>query len=190
MNTLILTDKQLQVVNDALNFYARIGIGQFEEIKEHPTFQKLTDEICRPKHVPKIGDRTPQGEILEIKGNKALINGSVDRNGFWTNKKKWINIKDVELSTDYGIYHHIRELADDNLNIARGLLTGDNMHKNASYSINNSKVDETCRIAFDIHQVIRHEKWKRNPKRSEMTVDSSVSQLSSEPMATCEIIDE
>jgi hypothetical protein len=46
------------------------------------------------------------------------------------------------------------------------------MTRNGSWGIHHPSVDDTCRMAFDIVQVIRHERWKRNPNRSTMTVDS------------------
>jgi hypothetical protein len=48
------------------------------------------------------------------------------------------------------------------------------MHQHASWGIYNEDVHDTCRIAFDIIQVIRHERWKRNPERSSATVDSHI----------------
>lgn len=83
MNRLELTDEQLWLVQEALDFYARVGIGQFDAIKDHPTFQRHLENICRPKKEPEVGDKTPQGEILEIKNSKALINGSVGKDGRW-----------------------------------------------------------------------------------------------------------
>ena len=45
---------------------------------------------------------------------------------------------------------------------------------NGSWGIHHPNVDDSCRLAFDIIQVIRHEFWKRNPNRSNITVDSSI----------------
>jgi hypothetical protein len=176
MNTLHLTDEQLHLVQSALDFYSRIGIGQFEQIKDHPSFQSHLEEICRPKRDPQVGDRTPQGAILEIKEGKALINGSVDKKtGHWCSKPAWKKLKDVKLSTDYGRYHEIRKSVDSCLVQPRNLLIQDpTMPQHGSWGIYNESVDDTCRIAFDIIQVIRHERWKRNPKRSDMTVDSHI----------------
>lgn len=50
----------------------------------------------------------------------------------------------------------------------------DNKGLNYSYGIHNQEVDDSARVAFDILQVIRHELWKSNPNRSQITVDSSV----------------
>jgi hypothetical protein len=175
MNTLKLTDEQLSIVQQALDFYSRIGIGQFEKIKDHPTFQKFLYELCIPKKEPEVGDKTSQGEILEIKDGKALINGSIGKDGFWNKKKEWKKLKDVKLSTDYVRYHQLRDEADRAFLQPRNILINDiTMPLHGSWGIYNNNVDDSCRIAFDIIQVIRHERWKRDPKKSMMTVDSSI----------------
>ena len=76
--TIECNKKQLQLIQRALDFYSRVGIGQFTEIKNHPTFENHLYKVCAPDKTPEVGDRTPQGVILEIKDGKALINGSVD----------------------------------------------------------------------------------------------------------------
>lgn len=174
MNKLEVNDEQLQLIQNALDFYARVGIGQFNVIKEHPTFEKILEDHCRPKKKIEVGDKTPQGEILEIKDGKALINGSV-KDGKWNEEPEWKDVKDVVLSTDYALYHTIQDNVDDMLLFPRnGLLCDNILTKHASLGIHNKKVDKTCRMAFDIVQVIRHEYWKKNPKRSNMTVDSHI----------------
>jgi len=35
-----LNSNQLRLIQRALDFYPRVGIGQFEVIKEHPTFER------------------------------------------------------------------------------------------------------------------------------------------------------
>ena len=176
MNTLHLTDEQLWIVQRALDFYSRIGIGQFNEIKDHPTFERHLEDYCRPKRDPQVGDRTSQGEILEIKNGKALINGSVDKKtGHWCKKQEWKKLKDVKLSTDYSRYHQIRDNVDQCLIQPRNMLITDStMNGNGSWGIHHPSVDDSCRVAYDIVQVIRHESWKRNPNRSYMTVDSHI----------------
>lgn len=174
MNKLELTDEQLWLVQAALDFYSRVGIGQFNVIKEHPTFEIYLEEVCRPTKEPEVGDRTPQGEILEIKNGKALINGSVDKKlKRWCDKQEWKKLKDVKLSTDYSRYHRIRDNVDMMLVQPRNMLINDTtMNSNGSWGIHHPSVDDSCRMAFDIVQVIRHEKWKNNPDRNTMTVDS------------------
>jgi hypothetical protein len=46
--------------------------------------------------------------------------------------------------------------------------------KNGGWGINHPNVDDSCRDAFDLVQVIRHEFWKKNPNRSDITVDSHI----------------
>lgn len=128
MATLTVTEKQLQLIQKSLDFYSRVGIGQFDAIKDHPTFEK---------HLHKE---------FEIDGE-----------------------------TDYTRYHAVRDSADNVIFQARNILYNDNsLSRNGSWGIYNKKVDESCREAFDLIQVIRHEFWKKNPKRSRITVDSSV----------------
>lgn len=174
MNNLQLTDEQLNVVQRALDFYSRVGMGQFTVIKDHPSFQEFIYKICTPNKTPEVGDRTPQGKILEIKNGKALIDGSV-KDGKWCEEKVWKKLKDVELSTDYSRYHQIRDDVDRLLTGPRNMLINDiTLPTHGSWGIYNPSVDKSCRIAFDIIQVIRHEKWKRNPNRSSVTVDSHI----------------
>ena len=113
-------------------------------------------------------------KVLEIKNGKALINGSgVD--GRWDKATEWKKLKDVKLSTDYEKFHNIRENIDTQLTAARNLLIQEPSHpRNGSWGIHNEKVDETCREAYDLIQVIRHEFWKADENRSNMTVDSSI----------------
>lgn len=174
MATLEVTNEQLQLIQRALDFYSRVGIGQFTEIKDHPSFEKALEKACRPIKDPEVGDRTPQGKILEIKDGKALINGSV-KNGRWNKAKQWKKLENVELSTDYTKFHHIRDIVDDRLTECRNLLIQDyNLSRNGSWGIFNTEADDSVRVAYDLVQVIRHEFWKANPKRSSVTVDSSV----------------
>lgn len=175
IGTLTLTGEQLRLLVRILDLYSRIGIGQFHHIKDHPTFEKHLYDLCIPDKIPEVGDHTPQGEILEIKNGKALINGSVVK-GRWNKKKQWKKLSNVKLSTDYNKYHSIRDTVDMYLLSARNLLYGNEKFNtlHGGWGIYNPKVDESCRIAYDIQQVIRHEIWKNTKDRSEHTVDSSV----------------
>jgi len=129
MATLNVTEEQLRLIQKSLDFYSRVGIGQFNAIKDHPTFER------------------------------HLHNEFKDDNG----------------KTDYGKYHPVRDEIDTTLNVARNMLYNDSsIGKNGSWGIHNPKVDDSCRDAYDLIQVIRHEFWKQNPNRSSATVDSSV----------------
>jgi len=124
-----LNSNQLRLIQRALDFYSRVGIGQFEVIKEHPTFERhLSNEL-------------------------KLMNGK----------------------TDYNRFHQVRDSVDAMLVQPRNMLIQDPTHpRNGSWGIHNIKVDESCREAYDIIQVIRHEFWKADETKSNITVDSSV----------------
>ena len=175
MATLEVTNEHLQLIQRALDFYSRVGIGQFTEIKDHPSFEKSLEKACKPKKDPEVGDRTNQGTILKIKRGHALISGSVAVDGKWNEAHEWKKLKDVKLSTDYGKYHEIRDNVDNRLAECRNMLIQDwSCGRNGSWGIFNEEADDSVRVAYDLVQVIRHEFWKTNPKRSSVTVDSSV----------------
>lgn len=175
LNALYLTDEQLWLVQRALDFYSRIGIGQFNEIKDHPSFERRLHEAFRLKEGPvEVGDKTPRGEVVEIGPKRKWIKTK----GTWGNGeevKKWTDVENVTHSTDYSRFHATRDAVDSALTYPRNLLIQDmSMPQHGSWGIYNPSVDDTCRMAFDIVQVIRHEKWKINPNRSEVTVDSHI----------------
>jgi len=170
MATLEVTEKQLRLIQKALDFYSRVGIGQMWAIKEHPTYEGVLREKLRPKKSIEVGDRTEQGEVVKITKNRIQTKGT------WGAKEelRWFPKKQVKLSIDYNQFHSIRDIAEKQLSIGRNMLLQEELHESASYGIFNPNVDESCRVAFDIIQVIRHEFWKRDPNRSDITVDSSV----------------
>ena len=172
--TIECTEKELKLINNALDFYSRVGVGQFSEIINHPTFQKNLYENCIPKKDPEVGDRTPQGEIVEIKDGKALISGSIYKEtGHWHNVQEWKDLNDVKLSTDYNEFHKLISFAEESLYHARNILYGDNtMGKNGNWGIYHPNVDDSCKIAYHLHQVIRHELWKQQENPTLYTVDS------------------
>jgi hypothetical protein len=170
MPQLTVTDEQLHLIQKALDMYSRIGIGQMWAIKEHPTFENVLRDKLRPKKELEVGDSTERGEIVEIKKKTVKTKGSWSKG---EEVREWAK-DDVKLSIDYSQFHNIRDRAERILNQGRNMLLQEELHNNASYGIYNPNVDESCRIAFDIIQVIRHEYWKANPDRSDVTVDSSV----------------
>lgn len=175
MNTLNLTDEQLHIVEQALEFFGRIGIGQFDKIKDHPTFEKhLHHEFALKKGPLEVGDKTPRGEVVEI----GPRNEWIKTKGSWGNGeeiKLWDDVENIQHSTDYSRYHDVRDAVDNALVQPRNMLYNDyTIGKNGSWGIHNKNVDDSCRIAFDIQQVIRHERWKKNEDRSQMTVDSHI----------------
>lgn len=170
MPTLTLTEKQLRLIQSALDFYSRVGIGQMWAIKDHPTYQQALYEKLRPKKKIEVGDITEQGEVIEV-GSRYI-----KTRGVWIGKeevRKW-KPNQVKLSVNYEEFHNIRDAGEKQLNIGRNTLLCEEMLDNSSWGIHHPNVDESCREAFDIIQVIRHEFWKANPDRSDITVDSSI----------------
>lgn len=170
MAILECTNDQLKLIQKALDFYSRVGMGQFQEIKYHPTFEQSVYRQCAPNKKLEVGDKTMRGEITKITKN------SIWTKGRWNGEeevKKWDDIENVKYSPDWEKYHELRDRVDEELNIARNSLYGDNMGKNGSWGIYNPNVDESCREAFEIIQKIRHQFWKINPNRSNATVDST-----------------
>jgi hypothetical protein len=77
--------------------------------------------------------------------------------------------------TDYGQYHIVRDSIDATLVQPRNMLIQEPNHpRNGSWGIHNPNVDESCREAYDLIQVIRHEFWKADDNRSDMTVNSNI----------------
>lgn len=184
-----MTSSQALLINRALDFYSRVGIGQFDVIKNHPTFERhLHKEFALGSGPFKIGDKTMRGEVVEI-GPKGKW---IKTKGRWVNGeeiKKWTDVDKIEYSTDYTKYHAVRESVDNMLVKSRNMLyNNDLLNKNGSWGIYNPNVDESCREAFDIIQVIRHEFWKINPNRSNITVDSHIYLSSKANKIKCEII--
>lgn len=130
MAKLEVTNEQLRLIQQALDFYCRVGIGQFTVIKDHPTFEKHLWNKCKDDNSGKV---------------------------------------------DSSRYRDIRHDADHVLTDARNILYDDRRFgTNGGWGIHHSNVDNSCRDAFDLVQVIRHEFWKQDPDRSNITVDSSV----------------
>ena len=170
MATLTVTKEQLQLIQRALDFYSRVGIGQMWEIKYHPTFEGALIEKLRPKKTIEVGDKTEQGEVVKITKTRIQTKGQ------WNAKEelRWFPKEQVKLSIDYEKFHHIRDVGEKQLNMGRNILLQEEIPNNGSYGIHHPIVDESCRVAFDMIQVIRHEFWKANEDRKEYTVDASV----------------
>jgi hypothetical protein len=175
MNTLELTDDQLSLVQVALDFYSRIGIGQFDRIKDHPTFERhLHREFALGNGPFKVGDKTMRGEVVEVDPKGRWIKTK----GRWNGEeeiREWKDVDQIQYSTDYTRYHQVRDSVDMALVHPRNMLYNRfDLGINGSWGIHNPNVDDSCRQAFDIVQVIRHERWKKNPNRSNITVDSHI----------------
>ena len=171
MATLEVTNEQLRLIQQALDMYSRIGIGQLWVIKDHPTYYSVLHDKLRPKKQIEVGDRTERGEVVEIG------DGYIKTKGSWGKGEEiriHTDVENVKLSIDYGEYQRVRSEVDKILHNAANMLLQENFANGGSFGIYNPNIDESARVAYDIVQVIRHEFWKQNETRSNMTVDSSV----------------
>jgi hypothetical protein len=180
-----LTNNQLRLIQRALDFYSRVGILQFEEIVRHPTIDNSIDEQFTPKKKLEVGDETMRGEIVEIGKKFIKTKGSW---GKGEEIKKWTDIDKIKLSPDWSEIHRLRDQITYHFNHIKCMIDGENQFSNGGHlGIHHKKVDESCREAFDIVQVIRHEFWKADEKRSTITVDSSISLCTSAPQVKVEL---
>lgn len=173
-----LTNKQLKLIQNALEMYSRIGILQLDNIIEHPTIDHVIRKQFTEEKKLEIGDETMRGEIVEI--NKEYIKTK----GHWGNGeeiKTWTDIDKIKLSPDWDKIHDTRDKIKNYLNTISCLISGENHSQGVSYGIHSKEVDESCREAFDIIQIIRHEFWKKDPTKSMITVDSNVNLTSLKP---------
>lgn len=176
MAILEVSNDQLRLIQSALDLYARIGILQFERILEHPSIDNIITENNTTKKKLEVGDRTTRGEIVEI-GKKYI-----KTEGSWGNGKeirKHTDIKNIKLSPDWNKIYQTRDEIRLRFNSIKNIISDMDL-SNGSLGIHHTKVDESCRTAFDMIQVIRHEFWKEDPNRSNITVDSSVHLINGE----------
>jgi hypothetical protein len=106
MAKLELTNNQLQLIQQALDFYSRVGILQLERILDHPTIHDVISDSFRPKKELEVGDRTERGEIVEITDKYVKTKGSW---GKGEEVKTWKDKENVKLSTDWTEVHNVRD---------------------------------------------------------------------------------
>ena len=178
MATLTLTNDQLRLVQRALDIYSRIGILQFWPILDHPSIDSQIANRFTDHSPLKVGDSTMRGTVVEIGEDY------IKTQGHWGNGEEirtWHDVDQVKHSPNWELVHSTR----DSIRQLGGQLayhiSGEEHYigGNASQGIHHPKVDNSCREAFDIIQIIRHEFWKADPTRSSMTVDSSIHLTSS-----------
>jgi len=171
MATIKLTNKQLTLIQRALDLYSRIGILQLNEIVSHPTIDKCITDQFTVKKTLEVGDDTMRGKIVEIGEDFIKTEGS------WGNGNEirtWNDIKNIKMSPDWSKLQFTRDEIDKKLKEIKYLITGDITFYNGDFGIYNPQTDETCREAYDILQVIRYEFWKNQKDKSNYTVDSSI----------------
>ena len=171
MAQITLNDKQLRLIQTALNLYSRIGILQFEEILYHPTIDSMIEDRFTDKKKLEIGDHTIRGEIVEIG------DGFIKTKGLWNTLeeiKTWTDVDKIKLSPNWNRVIETKDILSARLNEIKHLISGEHFGNGGSLGIHNTNADVTCREAYDMIQVIRHEFWKANPNRSSITVDADV----------------
>lgn len=199
MAKLECTNEQLRLIQDALELYSRIGIMQIDHILYHPSVEILIDNRFRPKKDKfEVGDKTDRGVVVEV-GKKYIKTKSYwsdwkDRadeetiknnpNGWVEEVRTWTDVKNVKLSVDWDGVHETRDKVRELCSELKNVITGDPRiaSPNASYSIGRENEGQHNITAYDMIQVIRHEFWKENPNRSNITVDSSITKFGSEPL--------
>lgn len=164
-----VTEEQARLIQSALDSYSRVGIGQLDTILNHPTYDNYLHERLRPIKELEVGDKTERGEIIEI------VEETIKTKGSWGNGveiKEWPK-SEVKLSCDYGRYHAIQDTAKENLAKIRDMILDTNHGMYGSWGIYNPNVDESCRVAYDILQVIRHTFYKHQTDKPYNSVASS-----------------
>lgn len=181
-----LTNDQLKLIQEALELYARIGTLHFDVILDHPTVDNcLTNQFTIKKEL-EVGDDTMRGEIVEIGENYIKTKGSW---GSGEDTRIWTDIENIKLSPDWSKIHKKQDIIQMYFNDLKRQISEISLGDGGNLGIHNKLVDESCRQAFDIVQLIRHEFWKENPNRSSMTVNSSVSFTTSQPTVKVELDD-
>lgn len=170
-----LTNKQLKLIQNALELYSRIGILQLDNIIEHQSIDRIIHDKCTPDKEIKIGTETMRGVVVEIG------KGYIKTKGTWGKKeeiKKWTDLENIQISPNWNIYHSSKDRIKFLLNeVNRTIMNDPTYSTNQSLGIHHPMVPE-CREAFDIIQVIRHEFWKENDNKSNVSVASSISLIS------------
>ena len=172
MAKLELTNEQLLIIQNALDLYSRIGILQLDEILQHPSIERMIEKQFSPNTPLKVGDQTMRGEIVKI------TKKSISTKGRWASSeeiREWFDIENIYHSADYSKVHDTEDEIRNNIKVIKKLISGQDFGHSGSYGIHNKIVDESCRAAYDIVQVIRNEFWKKQDDRNECVVSSSVS---------------
>lgn len=171
MAKLQVSNEDLRLIQQALDLYSRIGILQFEMILEHPSIYDMINSQYTSKKKLEVGDETLRGTIIEIG------EGFIKTQGYFNSVnevREWKDVENLKLSPDWKKVHETRDKVRELGNQIKHLVCENNYAPNAGPGIHHSLVHDSCRRAFDIIQVIRHEFWKSNPDRSSITVDSNV----------------
>lgn len=183
-----MNEDQVQLLQDALDFYSRVGIGQMDRILDHPTYKNYLAEKLRSKKPFEVGDKTERGVIIEIG------EGFIRTEGTWDGAletRTWNDVDQIKHSIDYDLYYELRRQAERTLNLGRNQLLTEELSDHSYWSIHSTSVDKSCKDTFDMLQIIRHELWKNQPNRPNHVISSRVNLIDgSNSNFKCEIINE
>src|ERR1035437_8580010 len=101
-----LNNKQLRLIQTALDLYSRVGILQLEEILNNPTIDNCLIEQFTDKKTLVVGDETMRGTVVEIGKDYIKTKGT------WGNGpeiKTWKDVKKIKKSPDWSKYRAAEE---------------------------------------------------------------------------------
>ena len=99
-----LDEQQLKLISKSLDFYSRIGIGQFKEVISHPTFEKIIYENHK-KNWSEIHNTRDIAEDILHNGFRVLTNSEIPRNGSYGIHNKKV---DESCREAYDLHQDIR----------------------------------------------------------------------------------
>ena len=169
MPTIECTNEQLRIIQFALDFYCRTGILQFETILDHPTVQRCTENKFTSNEPLKIGDQTSYGKIVKITKKFVWTRGT------WNGEEqtKRFARSQIKQSPNWELVHKTRDTIRNLCQTLKLLVTGENFGS-GGFGIHSDRIDESCKTAFDMVQIIRHEFWKLQKNKPNYTIDASV----------------
>ena len=181
-----LSQKQLRLIQDALELYSRIGILQLDRILDHPSIEGMIANQFTSKEPVKVGDHIGRGEVVEIGKDYFKTKGS------WGNgeeTRKWTDMDALKHWPDYSKYHPHCDEIKRKLNEVKNLIAGDPLIRpqNASYGIHRTNEGQHNLEAYDMIQVIRNEFWKAEENPPQYVVSSSVCKFGKEPLIKVEL---
>ena len=165
-----LTNKQLRMVQEALELYSRAGILQWRYVYNHPSVQKYLKESYSDEKELKVGVNTMRGTVVEIGEDYVKTKGT------WGNGEEirtWTDVENIEISPNWSKYQNAKNKIEKMFgDVNRIILNDFTFPDSASPGIHNPNSRESLEV-FDLIQIIRHEFWKANPNRG-IGVDSNI----------------
>lgn len=174
MATLECNNEQLRIIQNALDLYSRVGMVQLETILDHPTIDRAIEDNYTPQKEIEVGDNCLQGKVVKVTKNYIWTKGS------WGKGEEVRRFKreEMRLSPDWEGVHRMRDDVRRLAGLMKAGISRGELGTNGNYGIHSKKVDESCRVCWDILQVIRHEFWLEQCEKNTWSVASHVSRSS------------